>query len=65
MPRSLNHKKVQQLPPNAITVKQYALREGVSTSLIYHRLKKGKADYNIVVFQGINFVTPITRKTGL
>ena len=56
MPRSLSHTIVSKLPKGAITVSQFALNNNISTSLVYHRLKRGKADYCVVVYCGINWV---------
>lgn len=50
---------VDSLPANAMTVKQYADKNKISTSYIYKQVREGKnAHFDIVVFQTINFVTP-------
>jgi hypothetical protein len=50
---------VKKLPAKAIKVSDYAVSKGwKGHSLVYHRLTRNKADYKIVVFQGINFVIP-------
>ena len=56
MPRLYNYTKVDSLPAGAVTVKNYAVSINVSTSLIYHRIKRNVATYKIVVYCGINFV---------
>lgn len=50
---------VDKLPRNAQTVKNFAdnYKDGVSTSYIYKLVKEGKADFDIIVFQTVNFVT--------
>lgn len=48
--------EVEQLPANALTVAKYASLRGCTTPYIYELVRKGKADFEIVVFQGINFV---------
>lgn len=56
-----NHNKyleVDSLPPNAMTVKEYAIRKEVTTSYIYKLIKEEKATFDIVVFQTINFIIP-------
>lgn len=50
-------RKVDKLPSDAQTVKEYADSFLISTSLVYHQVTRGKADYEIVRFKGINFVT--------
>lgn len=51
---------VKKLPPNALTVKNFAAnyKDGVSTSYIYKLVREGKADFKIVVFQTVNFIIP-------
>jgi len=57
MPRLYKYREVKQLPKDAITVKAYAEARNCHHSLIYHELKRGKANFEIINFQGINFVT--------
>lgn len=54
------YRTVKKLPDNAIKVSDYAKSIGLRDhSLIYHRLRRNVAvNYEIVVFQGINFVIP-------
>ena len=49
---------VETLPSNAMTVKEYATSKGITTSYIYVMLKRNKAPFTIVTFQGINFILP-------
>lgn len=57
MPRKYDHRIVKRLPKDAITVKEYARQRNCHHSLIYHELKRGKANFQIVNFQGINFIS--------
>ena len=49
---------VETLPSNAMTVKEYAVSVGKTTSHIYVMLQRGKADFKVVLFKGINFIIP-------
>lgn len=53
------YRQVDQLPVNAMTVQSYADSRGWKAHNIYMRLKRNNADFEIVLFQGINFVIPI------
>jgi len=50
------YKTVNQLPPSAITVRQYAEQLGFTVAYIYKLYNQGKV--SIVDFSGINFVIP-------
>lgn len=53
------YREVTELPNNAVLPKIYAKTRGwESVSSIYNRWMRGKADFEIVVFQGINFIIP-------
>lgn len=54
------YRTVSKLPDNAVKVSEYAKLIGLRDhSLIYHRLRRNvSVNYEIVVFQGINFVIP-------
>ncbi len=54
------YKEVSTLPKGAMTVKEYADSNDISQSLVYKRIERKKADFQIVVFQTINFVVPLT-----
>jgi hypothetical protein len=56
MPRLHDYKIVRELPKGAIKVSDYAKQRGCHHSLIYHELKRKKANFEIVNFQGINFI---------
>ena len=58
MARNNTYPTVNILPPGALTVAEYCRQLGISTTVFYMRLKRGTADYTVVVFQGINFVIP-------
>lgn len=53
---------VQELPETALTVAQYAREwnngNGCNTSYIYELITKGKNEFRIVEFKGINFIIP-------
>lgn len=53
------YEKVDKLPKNAVTVKQYADSKEISTSYVYKLIKEEKAQFKIVVFQTINFIIPV------
>lgn len=59
-PNVSKYKIVDVLPKNAMTVKQYAESRNpkITTSYIYKLLKEKKANFEIVVFQTINFIIP-------
>ena len=57
-PNINKYKTVKRLPENAMTVKEYADKNDISTSYIYKLVKEKKADFKMVVFQSINFVIP-------
>lgn len=57
-PNINKYKTVNNLPKKALTVKQYADEKGISTSYIYKLVKEKKANFEIVVFQTINFIIP-------
>lgn len=47
---------VLELPINALRVSEYAELRGCNTSYLYELIRKQKADFDIVIFKGINFV---------
>ncbi len=59
MARSLKHREVKVLPTNAVKVSQYARDRKCTTSLLYHELDRGKAKFEIVIWQGFNFILPL------
>lgn len=61
MPRLYQYRKVDKLPDNAVKVKDYAVNvRQCSTSLIYHEVQRNKANFEIIQFQGINFIVPLS-----
>jgi len=56
--RTNQYPVVDSLPPGAMTVSEYCNMKDISTSVFYMRLKRGTANYKVVVFQNINFVLP-------
>lgn len=50
----IKYPSVQQLPENAMSVRNYAKKRNLSVAYIYKLHKKGEV--NIVDFQGYNFV---------
>jgi len=60
MPRKYQYRIVDKLPDNAVKVKDYATNiRQCSTSLIYHEIQRKKANFEIIQFQGINFIIPL------
>lgn len=58
MPRKRTRRKVETLPPNAIKVSDYAKKVGLSIGRIYQKESEKKADFEMVLFHGANFVIP-------
>lgn len=54
--RRNKYDEMQELPENALRVSEYASLRGCNTSYLYELIRKQKADFDIVVFKGINFV---------
>ena len=54
---------INELPANAVTVRQYADSTGYAVGYVYIKhnraIENGKTpEYKIVAFQGVNFVIP-------
>lgn len=47
---------VDKLPKGAQTVAEYCASKNITPAAVYMRIKRGRADFEIVIFQGINFV---------
>lgn len=68
MPRLYTHTIVDTLPDNALKVSEYAKNQGYTTPYIYELIRKvrenaidkNKAGFEVVTFQGINFIIPLT-----
>ena len=54
--RRNTYDEVLELPADALRVSEYAAIRGCNTSYIYELIRFHKADFEIVVFKGINFV---------
>ena len=52
------YREVTKLPTTAKTVKTYAENEGITTAYVYKMLREKKNKFEIVVFQGVNFIIP-------
>jgi len=50
--------EVPVLPPNAMSVRNYANLKGVDTSYIYKLVREKKNDFKIVIFQTVNYIIP-------
>jgi hypothetical protein len=50
---------VNSLPEGAKSVTNYSEEYDISIAYVYIKHTRGKADYDIVNFQGINFIVPI------
>ncbi len=57
------YRTVEVLDPDAMTVADYAREKGCTNSYIYHLITRKKADFEIVIFKGINFVIPLTKNS--
>lgn len=51
---------VDNLPQGAKSVNNYADEYGITVAYVYIKHTRGKADYDIVNFQGINFIIPLS-----
>lgn len=56
------YREVSQLPNNAMTVQSYADSRGWKAHNIYMKLKRQTNDFEIILFQGINFVIPFNNQ---
>jgi len=50
--------EITTLPANAKTVKAYAESIDITTAYVYKQIREGKNKFQIVVFQGVNFIIP-------
>ena len=60
--RTLEREEVEILPPEALTVKKFAEKNGYSHNHVYVMSTSGKLaekGFKIVKFQGFNFVVPL------
>lgn len=56
------YETVEKFPSGALTVREFANERNITTSYVYHLIKRGKADFKIVIFQGVNFVVKEKKK---
>jgi hypothetical protein len=54
------YKTVKILPAEAMTISEYCEKRGCTNPYIYELYRRKKADFDIVIFKGINFVIPLT-----
>jgi hypothetical protein len=54
--RRNTYRIVNDLDQDALRVSEYADKRGCNTSYLYELIRNNKADFEIVVFKGINFV---------
>ena len=47
---------ISQLPINALSVANFASQQNITVSYVYKKFNEGKANYQIIDFQGYNFV---------
>lgn len=58
MTKEPKYPTVSQLPAGAIAIRNYADSQGITVAYVYIKHDRGKADYKIINYQGINFVIP-------
>lgn len=54
--RGEKYPEVQELKPGARTVKLYAEDHGITVAYVYIKHTRGQADYDIVNYQGVNWI---------
>lgn len=52
------YREVTELPTTAKTVKTYAEENEITTAYVYKQVKEKKNKFEMVVFQGVNFIIP-------
>jgi hypothetical protein len=62
--RKNEYETVNKLPTGAILVKDYADQQGVKEPALYNRLKRGTAEFYIVIYYERNFIVPQRAKTS-
>lgn len=50
------YETIHQLPPEALSVANYAKDRSITVSYVYKQFNEKKSSYKIVDFQGYNFV---------
>ena len=56
------YRTVEILPITALTVQSYADSRGWRPHNVYMKIKRNTNDFEIVLFQGINFVIPFNNQ---
>jgi len=54
--KGTKYNTIDTLPKDAVKVSQYAKDNNITVAYVYIKHSRGKAKYNIVSFQGINFI---------
>lgn len=54
------YRTVEDLPATAKTVSEYCKDRGCTNPYIYQLIRENKADFEIVIFKGFNFIIPLT-----
>lgn len=49
---------VDQLPPGAMLVKDYADAHAIGEPAVYNRYARGTADFDIIIYYERNFIVP-------
>lgn len=49
---------INTLPAGAMRISEYAAKHHITVAYVYIKYGRGKADYEIRQFQGINFIIP-------
>jgi len=52
------YREVITLPKKAQTIKAYAEQNNITTSYVYKQMREKKNKFEVVIFQGVNFVIP-------
>jgi hypothetical protein len=56
--KAYKYKRVEKLNPKAVVVSTFAKDNDMTVGYVYMKYKRGKADYEIVNYQGVNFIVP-------
>lgn len=54
--RAYKYEVIDILPSGAVSVATFAAMNNICVSYVYMKYKRGKANYNIVCYSGVNFV---------
>ena len=56
--KTTKYQSIDTLPAGAMRVSEYAALNNITVAYVYIKYGRGKADYEIRQFQGINFILP-------